>query len=93
MASELEIDEREIIYTWTSYYHENQHEIDSPTNHGWAIVTPFVETAVEQQHIQNDEHSEVNPDAVFDIEMLPNAEIVDQRGEQIADIREAGGSK
>ena len=90
MASELEIDEWEIIDTRACYYHENQHEIDGPTDDSRTIVAPFVETCVEQQHVQEDEQSEVNPDAVFDVEMLAHIEVVYQRSEQIADVCKAG---
>ena len=93
MASELEIDKWEIIDTWASYYHENQHEIDGPTDDSRTIVAPFVETCVEQQHVQKNEQTEVNPDIAFDVEMLAHIEVVYQRSEQIADVGEAGGAE
>ena len=81
MASELEIDKWEIIDTWACYYHENQHKIDCPADYGRTVFAPFVETCVKQQYIDKYEQSEVNPDAVFDVEMFAYTEIVDQRGE------------
>ena len=93
MASELEIDKREIIDTRACYYHENQHKIYRPTNDAMTVIAPFVETVVVKKYVHEDEQPQVNPDVAFDIQMLAYVEIVHQWGEQIADIGETCGSK
>ena len=89
MASELEIDKREIVYARACYYHENQHEIDCPTDNGGTVVAPFVDARVVKQHINKDKQSEINPDVAFYVKVFAHIEIVHKRSEQITDVCEA----
>ena len=93
MASELEIDEREVIDTGEDDGAEHQYGINGPSQNHGLLDAPLVETAVFQHHVGEHEQAEEEPHLGVDGELLSRAELTEGSGEHRLHVAEVGGAE
>lgn len=90
---ELEIDERILFHRGECDDGENQYTVNSPSDNGFLLAAPHVETAVADDDVGGDKERQGNPGNRRNLQLMRQGPVMEECREEIAQSAERRGTE